>query len=264
VNHSNEFNHTLFYETKAFMSIFDADLKEDEKNYNLYEKLYLVLASSFAVFLVLTNVLGIKLFRAPHDPEFALTVGILTYPFTFLLTDIVSEIYGKQRANYMVYIGFFMSILMLVLTQLAIHLDPHPFWVPIKNPYYPTHQEYQKGYESVFALNGILLFASMFAYMVAQLVDVWLYHFWKQLTKGKHLWLRNNGSTLISQLVDTAIVGSIFFYWGMGMSWGDGLTLMMTIYLYKAMLALLDTPLMYLSIWYLKKKLKENPHESTH
>jgi uncharacterized integral membrane protein (TIGR00697 family) len=244
------------------MSIFDANPHKEETQYPLYEKLYLILASCFAVFLVLTNVLGIKLFRAPHDPDFALTVGIITYPFTFLITDIVSEIYGKQRANYMVYIGFFMSLLMLALTQFAMYLDPHPFWVPLKNPYYPSHTAYQTAYESVFALNGILLFASMLAYMIAQLVDVWLYHFWKDFTQGKHLWLRNNGSTLISQLVDTAIVGSIFFYGGMGMSWGDGLTLMITIYLYKAVLALLDTPLMYLSIWGIKKLLtKHGAHE---
>ena len=74
--------------------------------YSRYERVYLVLASCFVTVLVLTNVVGIKLFRSPVDPEFALTTGILTYPLTFLFTDLVSEVYGKKRADFMVVMGF--------------------------------------------------------------------------------------------------------------------------------------------------------------
>ena len=81
---------------------FRADLSVDSQVYSRYERIYLVLAASFVTMLVLTNIIGIKLFRSPFDPEFALTTGILTYPATFLFTDLVSEIYGKRRADFMV------------------------------------------------------------------------------------------------------------------------------------------------------------------
>jgi uncharacterized integral membrane protein (TIGR00697 family) len=235
---------------------FQADLAVDDRRYPLYERTYLVLAASFVVTLVLTNIIGIKLFRAPFNPEFALTTGILTYPLTFLFTDLVSEIYGKRRADFMVVLGFLMSVMMLCITQLAMRVPPHPVWAPPDNAgFYPDAAGYQYAFESVFSLNGVLLLGSMLAYMCAQLIDNWLYHFWKDLTKGKHLWLRNNGSTWVSQLVDTAIVNSILFYLGFGMEFWTGVKIMATIYLYKLVLAMLDTPLIYLGVFLLKRLL---------
>lgn len=227
----------------------------DQLPYSRYERMYLVLASIFVVSLVMTNVIGIKLFRAPLNPEFALTTGILTYPITFLVTDVVSEVYGKARANFMVVLGFFMSLLMLFIVQIALAVPPHPYWVPQGNPFYETVDGYQHAFESVFALNGLLLLGSMLAYLVAQLVDVYLFHFWKQLTDGKHLWLRNNGSTSISQLVDTGIVNSILFFIGFGMDFATGFSIMLTIYVYKLALAILDTPLIYLGVYLVKRSL---------
>lgn len=236
--------------------VFRADLGVDERAYDRYEQIYLVLAAIFVVTLVLTNVIGIKLFRAPFNPEFALTTGILTYPVTFLVTDLVSEIYGKRRADFMVVLGFGMSMLMLAIVQLALAVPPHPYWVPPANAYFPDVQGYQRAFESVFALNGVLLFGSMLAYLSAQLCDNWLFHFWKRLTNGRHLWLRNNGSTIISQLVDTAVVNSILFYVGFGMAFWDGVAIMATIYVYKVALAVLDTPLIYLGVWAIKRALR--------
>ena len=159
--------------------------------------------------------------------------------------------------NYaLVALRFVMSLLMLLIVQVAIAVPPHPFWVPADGSYYATHQEYQHAFESVFSLNGILLFGSMSAYLCAQLVDNWLFHFWKQKTGGRMLWLRNNGSTWVSQLVDTAIVGCILFYGAFGMSFGDGLTLMCTIYVYKLILAALDTPVVYLAVYVVRRLLK--------
>lgn len=240
---------------------FVADLAVDDAKYPLYERLYLVLAATFVVVLVLTNIIGIKLFRAPFNPEFALTTGILTYPITFLITDIVSEVFGKRRADFMVVIGFGMSLLMLGIVQVALHVTPHPYWVPPAEGYYADVDGYQHAFQSVFALNGILLFGSMTAYLVAQLTDNRLYHFWKRVTKGKHLWLRNNGSTMVSQLVDTAIVNSILFYLGFGMELWVGLEIMATIYVYKLALALIDTPFIYLGVYLVKRALGAQFHE---
>lgn len=261
---------------------FDADLGVDGRSYPLYERVYLLLAASFAVLLVLTNIIGIKLFYAPayaftstilffiprSEAGFALTTGILTYPLTFLVTDIVSEIYGKRRADFMVLLGFLMSLLMIGVTQLALQVPAHPYWVPPPEPqtlpflegwvpgaFYTSHEDYQRAFASVFSVNGVLLLGSMLAYGAAQLTDNYLYHFIKRLTKGKHLWLRNNGSTLVSQLVDTIIVNSILFYVGFGWGFWQGVEVMMTIYFYKLMIALLDTPLVYAGVFVVKRIL---------
>ena len=240
----------------------------DDADYSRYERAYLVLASTFVVLLVLTNIVGAKLFQSPLNPEWALTTGIITYPFTFLVTDLVSEIYGKKRADFMVLMGFLMSLLMLGIIQVALWLPPHiawasggfflDGWTPGTGVVGGTGLEgYQHGFESVFALNGVLLFGSMLAYGCAQLTDNWLYHFFKDLTKGKHLWLRNNGSTWISQLVDTAIVNSILFYIGFGMEFWTWAWIMVTIYLHKLIIAMLDTPMIYAGVWILETYLRD-------
>ncbi len=259
-----------------------------QPQYTRYERIYLVLATTFVTVLLLTNIIGIKLFQAPFNAGFALTTGIITYPITFLMTDIVSEIYGHKRANFMVILGFFLSLLMLALIQIALHVTPHHYWTGsffadlsgddakyIMAEGETAHElilvtgsteglqrttvkpvaAYQHAFESVFALNGLLLFGSMLAYLVAQLIDVRLYHFWKRLTKGRHLWLRNNGSTWISQLVDTAIVNSILFYLGFKMDFWIGVEIMATIYVYKLILAAIDTPLIYLGVYLCKRAL---------
>ncbi len=219
------------------------------------DHVYLLFTTLFSVVLVLTNVVGIKLFKGPLNPEaHALTTGIITYPITFLLTDVVSEIWGSKKANVMVILGFAMSLVMLAIVQIALHLPPHPYWVSPNNAFgYESAAEYQNAFRSVFSVNGKLLFGSMLAFLVAQLLDVKLFHMWKKLTKGKMLWLRNNGSTVISQLVDTLIVNSILFYWGFGWEFWQGMVVMGTIYVYKLIMAILDTPFIYLFVHILKK-----------
>ena len=235
-----------------------SSLQVDELPYSRYERGYLMLASTFVVLLVLTNIIGIKLFQSPIQPEFALTTGILTYPLTFLVTDMVSEIYGKRRADFMVLMGFMMSLLMLGITQLAVAVPAHPYWVPPEAAFFAEVDGYQHAFRSVFALNGVLLFGSMLAYLCAQLTDNYLYHFWKRVTKGRHVWLRNNASTWVSQLVDTAIVNSILFYVGFGWEFWQGVAVMFTIYWHKVILAAIDTPLIYLGVYLMRRYIGED------
>jgi queuosine precursor transporter len=218
------------------------------------EATYTFLAALFVVVLVLTNIIGTKLFVLFPDggPAFilggepwVLTTGILTYPITFFLTDIVSELWGRRRANFMVIAGFVMSLLMLGILQMAIAMPPAPFWT-VPSFGFDTPEDMQRAFHATFNSPGILLFASMSAYLVAQLFDVHLYHFWWRLTKGRHMWLRNNGSTMISQFVDTVIVVGIFLRWGLGNEWAQVFQVIVAVYLCKVMLALIDTPLIYL------------------
>lgn len=224
------------------------------------EIIFAVLMAGFVVVLVLTNLIGVKLFLAfpqsmPNGlfgEAITLTTGLITYPITFLLTDIVCEVYGRKRANLIVVTGFVMSLLTLVLIQIPLVLPGAPAW-PSGNPHYSSVGEMQQAFESVFTLPGILIFGSMTAYLVAQLMDVRLFHFWKALTKGRHLWLRNNASTMISQLVDTIIVNVIFLGFGLELDWGLVAKIIVASYLFKLLMAVADTPFIYLGVWLIRR-----------
>lgn len=190
----------------------------------------------FVTFVVLTNTVGVKLFTIGG---LVLPVSIVWYPLTFLLTDVVSEVYGARRARFLVIGGFTMSLLLLGFSLVGIAL--------------PTASVYALGdeYAAVFGPVWRLLFASMAAYLLAQLVDVQLFHFFKKLTGGRHLWLRNNGSTMISQLVDSVTVNVIFLYRNPAVFDGTAADLagiILAVYLVKVAIAAADTPLCYLAV----------------
>lgn len=219
------------------------------------EATYAVLSGLFMVTLVLTNVIAAKLFQVPV-PAFAeglaggsaltLTAGLVTYPITFLLTDTVAEIWGQRRAAFMVWAGFAMSFVMMGVLQIAVALEPSEIW-RLSEDAFPTPAASQVAYQATFSAPSILVLASMSAYLVAQLIDVRLYHFWWRVTGGKHLWLRNNGSTWISQMVDTIIVNSLFLGLGLGYGWSQVGAIIVASYLAKILIAALDTPLIYAS-----------------
>jgi uncharacterized integral membrane protein (TIGR00697 family) len=156
------------------------------------EFVYLLLAGVFIGALVITNVIAGKFFLLFGRP---LSCGIIAYPVTFLVTDLISEIYGERRAAQVVKVGFIVSVFIVfvvVLSNLA--------------PAAATTYVDQDSFRKVIGLTPGIVFGSMCAYLVAQLVDVRVFEFWRRLTDGKHLWLRNNCSTVLIQHIDTAIV----------------------------------------------------------
>ncbi len=230
------------------------------------EKTYAAMVGLFGVVLVLTNIVGVKLFVLfadgrpgwmPGEGPLTLTTGILTYPITFLLTDLVSELWGRKRADFMVVLGFLMSLLMLGVLQMARALPPSELWT--NGDLELDAAGMQRAFEASFSYPATLLFASMTAYLVAQLIDVRLYHFWWRVTQGRNMWIRNNGSTGISQLVDTIIVNSIFLRLAFGLGWGDISGIIAAVYLCKLVLAMLDTPLIYLGKALLERFLGVEP-----
>ena len=230
---------------------------------NRAEGTYAFLAALFGTVLVLTNIVGVKLFVLfpegspawmPGEGPLTLTTGIITYPLTFLITDLVAEIWGKRRANVMVVMGFAMSAVMLGVVQMARALPPSPFWTNVHMGVDdPERMEF--AFDLTFYFPGLLLFASMTAYLVAQLFDVRLYHFWWKVTKGRWMFVRNNGSTMISQLVDTIIVNSIFLHWGLQLDWPTIGSIILAVYFCKVMLAIADTPFVYLGRFLLRRFL---------
>ena len=211
--------------------------------------LYLLLAALFIAALVTCNLIANKFITVDLGfKSFIISAGVLPYPITFLITDILSEIYGRKKTNAVVYAGLFASVFTLLILYLG-HQFPAIVGSPVGDEVYAT----------VFANSWRIVFASMVAYLFAQLVDIRLYHFWKKLTKGKHLWLRNNGSTILSQLIDSALVVFVLFAGvkstsEMGDIIADG-------WMFKAGCALLDTPLFYLSVFAIRRYFGLKGHQ---
>ena len=212
------------------------------------EKLYLILAGIFIASLVSCNLIFQKFFQVElwipfyGNYTFQQSVGLLPYPITFIVTDIISEIYGKKKANQVVTSGLIASFFMLLVVTVADFV-PAASWSPVDGG----------TFNKVFGLSGAAVLASMLAYLFAQYVDIRIFHFWKKLTNGKHLWLRNNGSTIASQLVDTTLVICILF---VGV-WNTDQILSAIIdgWIFKMLMALLDTPIIYGIIYLLKGKV---------
>ena len=174
----------------------------DLDNKNFKDQFYLILTGIFIASLVASNLIFQKFFTWNFlGMNFELSVGIIAYPVTFLVTDLISELYGQKRANQVVVSGFFASVFTTLLVLISVNATAVQ-WSPIDSV----------TFSKVFGLTGPAFFASMVAYLTAQLIDVRIFHFWKRLTKGKHLWLRNNASTMFSQLVDTSVILIILIF----------------------------------------------------
>ena len=220
-----------------------------QENKNFKEQFYLILTGIFIASLVASNLIFQKFFTWNFlGIDFELSVGIIAYPVTFLATDLISELYGKKRANQVVVSGFFASVFTTLLVLISANANAVE-WSPIDNT----------TFTKVFGLTGPAFFASMVAYLTAQLIDVRIFHFWKRLTKGKHLWLRNNASTMFSQLVDTSVILIILCSAGV-IEWERFYSLWMMGWLFKVLVALIDTPIIYGVIHLLKGKIDIAKH----
>ena len=211
--------------------------------------IYLILASLFIASLVTSNLIFQKFFYwYPFDMTiggiklFELSVGILPYPITFLVTDLISEIYGQKKANQVVIAGIFASFFSLSIILISNYV-PALESSPIND----------ETFSNVFSLSGLAVLASMLAYLFAQFIDIKIYHFWKNLTKGKMLWLRNNFSTFSSQIIDTITVISLLCLFEV-LSWDSFLGLVVSGIVFKILVAFLDTPLLYLFVYLFRKK----------
>ena len=232
------------------------------------ERVFLVLAGIFISSMTLLNVIGIT--RFIELGPMTLAVGVLPYPLTFLCTDLVCEIYGKRRANFLVSLGLGLNLFIfacMYIAQAAPSVPPEsmPPWqtLQLATPAGLPSGEILSGsvelFDFIYSLTTGAMFASMMAYVAAQYCDVQLFHFWKKLTKGKHLWLRNNFSTLISQGVDSLMVISVTFgavWLAGGISNEQMFVLMGSNYLFKMTCALLDTGPFYFLSYQLKKYLQ--------
>lgn len=267
------------------------------------ETVFLILAGLFLGTLAMLNILGVSKFIVLAsltegrltwgqwgEVSFAVAVGVLPYPITFLCTDFLSELFGRRRASAVVWVGLLLNIWVLVILWIGGVLPPVPEPVAygtlasgdtVLGPPMPEVVRNAEGtfvrYDDAWTFYRIremafgAVAASMIAYLAAQLVDVHVFHFWKRLTRGKHLWLRNNGSTVVSQLVDTFAVIVITHYVARSLPirpdqgvWPQLLVFIATGYVFKLVAALADTLPFYLGAARLRRFLRLPPATAEH
>ena len=232
------------------------------------ERVFIVLSSIFFASMVMLNIIGLT--RFVRMGPLALAVGVLPYPLTFLVTDIISEIYGRSRANFIVWVGLGLNLFVFVVLFLGQWLEPvagefQPSWQVLylaKPVSLPNGQSFNGSVDLfyiIYACTSGSIVASLLAYSSAQFFDIKIFHYLKRKTRGKALWLRNNGSTLMSQGIDSLAVIAITF--GMSlmsgkMGIGEFFILFGSNYLFKMTVALLDTLPFYLAVHYLRDYLK--------
>lgn len=180
----------------------------------------------------------------PFFKDFSIPAGLLVYPLSFFLCDLITEIYGTIQAKKMVYLAFGLSLLSCLIITVTLFAPS------------PTRENYQQ-FQDVFGLSGILLVASLIAYIVSQTIDIQIYAIIKLWTGEHHLWLRNNGSTWIAQLVDTVIVNFIHLYLGVGMKISEVIFIVLFSYTYKCFSSIAMTPFFYFAVSKYKSHLSK-------
>ncbi|MBF0451237.1 MAG: queuosine precursor transporter [Candidatus Magnetomorum sp.] len=165
--------------------------------------------------------------------------GVIAYSITFIATDVISEVWGKERAQETVFGGFIALIAVFVLIQISLMWPKASFW------------NNDDAFASILGSTSRIIIASFIAYLVSQMHDVWAFHFWKRVTNSRHLWLRNNLSTAVSQFLDSFIFITIAFY-GVLPVW----PLIYGQWLIKFMIAIMDTPIIYGFVFFMQRNMQ--------
>lgn len=195
---------------------------------------FILLMSVFVGALVISSVLASKVIAVLglFPPA-----GVLAYCITFVVTDVISEIWGRERANRVVFSGFITLLVTFLLIRLALAWEAAPFWTE------------QRAFSAVLGSTSRIIIASFIAYLASQYHDVWAFHIWRRVTEERHLWLRNTASTVVSQFIDTLVFIPIAFYGIMPV-----VPLIRDQYLIKVLIAVLDTPFVYLVVALIRKR----------
>ena len=195
---------------------------------------YGALIGLFTGLYVISSVLANKIIIV-----FGLTVpaGTILFSVTFLLTDMLSEFFGKKYATQAVWMGLIVQIFLIV-----------SLWVAIKWPY-PEYWVNQAAFETTLGNTWRIVLGTLAAFIISQNHDIWAYHFWKKKLNNKHLWFRNNASTIVSQFIDS-IVFSYIAFWGILPVW----PIIIGTFIVKVIIAFIDTPFLYLSRYIYYKK----------
>lgn len=210
---------------------------------SIHTKLFVILCSIFCVTVISGNLIFQKFVSISiFEYNFNVSVGILFYPVTFLISDIVTEFYGESHAKLMVKTAILCSIFILVIVYISSKLSATP-WSKINN----------NSFDEMFSVYGVGALSSLFANYLGQLTDIKIYAYLKKCTSGKYLWLRNNISTIMGQLIDTLVIISLLSLLQI-IPFEQYIAIAISSLSFKIIAAIIDTPFLYL-IYYIFNKL---------
>ncbi|NLI23397.1 MAG: queuosine precursor transporter [Bacteroidales bacterium] len=236
------------------------------------QNLFFILSGIFIGNVLLAELVGTKIFSfsallepladagKPFPLQINMSVGVLIWPFAFILSDITNEYFGKAGVRKMSFLAAAIVIFASLVIMLATSLPPASFWKelngtdPAGNPL-----DINYAYSLIFRQGISIVIGSVTAFLVSQFVDVYVFIYLHALTGSKALWLRATGSTIVSQLIDSYIILFIAFYlmgnWNLKQVFETG-TMQ---YLYKISFAILLTPLLYLAHYLIERYLHAQP-----
>ncbi|MBX7098704.1 MAG: queuosine precursor transporter [Myxococcaceae bacterium] len=216
-------------------------------------RLFLFLCGIFVAALVVGDLIGCKLVEVTVlGKPFVLSMGIIPFPLTFLLTDVLNEFYGKQAARLVTWVGFTAAVFTTAVVALVLQLPYAPFTLaPDWGGATPD------AFGRVFGSGLNILVASCVAYVLAQFIDIGVFILLKKQTHGRFLWLRATGSTLVSQLIDTIVIQSLA--WSGSLELGRLVSLVLASYVVKLTVAIALTPAIYAVHALVEKVLKIPP-----
>ncbi|MDE2997409.1 MAG: queuosine precursor transporter [Bacteroidota bacterium] len=223
------------------------------------QKLFVVCTAIFLTALVVAEATAAKFFTAFSLPftitifgvefnEVVMTAGVIAFPITFIITDLLNEYFGKPGIRFVTWIGMCMIIFEFGLLQVAMGV-PTSDISPVPDAAFNT----------VFGASGRVIMGSLVAYVLGQLADITLFHWLRGLTNGKHLWLRATGSTFGSQFIDTFVVLTVAFFGQL--SFGEIVAITLFNYSYKFIIAIVITPVIYGAHWVMDRYLGEETAE---
>lgn len=243
-------------------------LKIEEKN--KLNNIFIILTGIFITNAIIAEILGTKIFDFSFLKNFSLSVGVLIWPVVFITTDIINEYFGKSGVKKISYFTIILILYVFLIVFLSTKLTPNTYWLNINstdNSGNPFDIDY--AYNTIFLQSTGIIIGSVFAFLIAQLLDVFIFQKIKKITKGKFIWLRATGSTLISQLIDSFVVLTIAFYFlaPEGKEWSINQVFVVGFdnYTFKFFVAIIITPFIYLAHFlidsYLGKDLAEKAKE---
>lgn len=207
------------------------------------QRLYVILVGLFIGFLFMAELTGGKLFQVPFGflgiDVFTMTLGVIPFPLTFIITDLLNEYYGRKGVRFTTLLGMIALVFAYVIIVVDMRI-PAAAFSPVTDD----------AFRNVFANSGAIIFASMIAYLIGQLIDMQVFHYLRNKTRNRHIWLRATGSTIVSQLIDSIVVIWIAFGSGIGtqtLPFEQVMEISMTNFVYKLLVAIAITPIIYLA-----------------
>ena len=229
-------------------------------------KIFIFLTGIFITNAIVAEILGTKIFDISIFKNFSLSVGVLIWPVVFITTDIINEYFGKKGVKRISYFTILLISYVFIIIFLSTKLTPNTYWLNINQLDNNGNAfDINYAYNTIFLQSTGIIVGSIFAFLIAQILDVYVFQNLKRLTGGKFIWLRATGSTLISQLIDSFVVLMIAFYFlaPEGKSWSISQVINVGIdnYTFKFFVAIMITPLIYLAHYIIDRYLGNNLSE---